>query len=455
VVSLSLVLIVLDSLRADHVGCYGNEWIETPSMDALAGESVVFTRAFPESLPTIPVRRALHTGRRTFPFRGYRPRRGDTVQVPGWEPIPEDQATLAEVLKEEGYRTGFVTDTYHQFKPSMNFHRGFDEWVWIRGQEFDRYRSAQPTGVDVDHFLTPRMIGTGAHRVLLQYLSNTAWRRSEEDWFAPMVFREGIRWLGENRDAERFFLLIDSFDPHEPWDPPREYREMYNPGYRGREVITPLYGEADYLSGEELREMRACYAGEVTMVDRWLGLFLEEMREIGLMEKTLIVIISDHGHPLGERGLIGKLGRGMFPELMDIPLLIRHPEKVGAGKRVDAFVYNHDVVPTALGLLGVRREMAVDGRDVWPLVTGEAEPRREYVTSAFDNYIWARDDRYAYTARCDGAEPRLYDLERDPAQSLDIARERPDVVQEMFKRVFYDAGGPITDYTRRAEWYSP
>ena len=107
---MNLVVIIIDTLRKDYIGCYGNDWIRTPSIDALARESVLFTRAFPESIPTIPVRRAIHTGNRVFPFVDHRSHKGDTVRTPGWAPIGEEQITLAEVLRHAGYHTGFVTD---------------------------------------------------------------------------------------------------------------------------------------------------------------------------------------------------------------------------------------------------------------------------------------------------------------------------------------------------------
>ncbi|MGQ9628932.1 MAG: sulfatase [bacterium] len=457
---MNFILIILDSLRADHVGCYGNTWIKTPNMDALAKESVVLTRGFPESLPTLPVRRAIHTGMRTFPFRNYNPKKGDVVRLPGWEPIPEEQVTLSEVLHDAGYRTAFITDAYHQFKPSMNYHRGFDQWEWIRGQERDMYRSAPvPRGIDMEKHLTPEMRGKGPHDILVKYFANTAERRSEEDWFAPQVFRAGMRWLHENRDAEKFFLCVDSFDPHEPWDPPREYAEMYFPGYKGREIITPLYyGDSSYLSHDELRYMRALYAGEVTMVDKWLGLFLDKVRELGLMDDTLIVLISDHGHPLGDHGAIGKLPWALYPELLDIPYMIRHPKGECAGKRVDDFVYNHDIMATALDLLGIRPPEGIDSRNIWPLVKGEGGPRREYITSAFKDYALCRDERYEYIVRFDGEEPELFDLIDDPKQTRNLVKDKPKVAREMWDRILADAGGELPTYegqrsSRAGEWY--
>jgi len=138
---MNVVLIIIDTLRQDHVGCYGNKWIKTPYLDSLAKESVLFTQAYPESLPTLQVRRVLQTGCRIFPFRGHKDYKGDFVGASGWGPVSEERDTIAEILQHNSYRTAFITDTYHQFKPSKNFHRGFDEWTWIRGQEGDPYRS--------------------------------------------------------------------------------------------------------------------------------------------------------------------------------------------------------------------------------------------------------------------------------------------------------------------------
>ena len=351
---MNVILIILDSLRADHLGCYGNTWIETPSLDALAEEGVVYTRAFPESLPTIPMRRAIHTGRRTFPFREWAPQKGDPVLSYGWQPILQSQVTLAETLVGTGYHTIFITDTYHQFKPSMNFHRGFQQWQWIRGQEAYPYGSVALVSRErVEAALTPQMRQFGPAPMLRQYLANQAQRRGEEDFQAPRVFRAAMQCLKENERVGKLFLLLDCFDPHEPWDPPRHYVDLYDPGYEGCEVIFPPYGPASSLSEAELKHMRALYAGEVTMVDHWLGRFLDRARSLGLLDRSLVIETSDHGHQLGEHGVLGKVAFGLFNELMDVPLLIRHPEGAGAGQRVAAFAQHHDIPATILALLGL------------------------------------------------------------------------------------------------------
>ena len=124
----NVVLVIVDSLRKDHIGAYGNDWIKTPNLDALAKESLRFTRAYPESIPTIPARRAIHTGKRTWPFVDWVPPKGEDIILQGWQPIPNGQTTLAETMRAAGYGTYFVTDNLQQYKPSYNMHRGFDAY---------------------------------------------------------------------------------------------------------------------------------------------------------------------------------------------------------------------------------------------------------------------------------------------------------------------------------------
>lgn len=128
---MNVMLIIIDSLRKDHVGAYGNEWIKTPSLDALGKESMIFNRAYPESMPTINARRAIHTGLRTWPFEVNESGEDKKARCYGWAPIPENQTTLSEILKGRGYETSLVTDTYVQFP--RQFGRGFDTYHKIRG----------------------------------------------------------------------------------------------------------------------------------------------------------------------------------------------------------------------------------------------------------------------------------------------------------------------------------
>ena len=202
---MNIILVVFDSLRKDCVGVYGSPpWgkVHTPHFDTFAKESLIMTRAFPESLPTLPVRRALYTGQRVYPFHNADFRlKGDFVGAPGWGPIPEEQPTLAELLKEAGYRTALIADVYHMFKPSKNYWRGFDQWMFLRGQEKDPQRSGpRLTQKEIDYWLPKEMQNEWTVRFIQQCIMNMHDRTKEEDYLSPRVLKESALWLEQNQD---------------------------------------------------------------------------------------------------------------------------------------------------------------------------------------------------------------------------------------------------------------
>jgi arylsulfatase A-like enzyme len=330
----------------------------------------------------------------------------------------------------------------HQFKPSYNFHRGFDVFDFIRGQTRDRYRphwalsreTMKRTMVDV----------RGAMR---QYSANTAGRKTEEDWFAPRVFTSASELLDAASGARPFFMVVDGYDPHEPWDPPQRYIDLYDSDYHGGEPYTPREGSSDYLTDRQLKRMRALYAAEVTMADRWLGRFLEKIAELGLFEDTLIILLSDHGHALGEHGIVGKPVQALWPELTDIVFLIRHPEGKGAGQSSEFYASTHDVAPTILGMLGIEPPVPMDGQNLSVILDGGEPEPRDHFSLGYHNFVWARDEAYVYFSRNDGAKAKLYDVRADPKMRNDLAKDRPAVAKRMFADyVLRDAGGPLPNY---------
>jgi len=445
---MNCVLIIVDSWRKDHCGCYGNRWIHTPNLDALASQSVLFTRAYPESLPTLPVRRALHTGKRVYPFHGHRYQKGDFHGAPGWGPIEEELDTVAELLQEQGYRTAFITDTYHHFKASKNFQRGFDEWQWIRGQEDDCYLSGPPAGdeviarhVPLEQRDTERW---DSHRI---YLTNVALRHREEDYFPAQVFRSGADWLSRNRDAEKFFLVLDSFDPHEPWDPPVHYRRMYDPHDDVLDVIWSTYGSSSEFSPRELKRMQANYAGECTLVDRWLGHFLDSLRFSGRLDDTLVALISDHGHNLGDENLTGKQGYPLTRAVADLIMMIRHPGGEAAGTDCDALCYNFDLTTTLMSMLRQNIPEQMQGIDLWPVVRGGTRGR-DHVTVAWGPEVTFIDDHWWCNATFWGQDPLLYDLRQDPELTRNVAADHPQVVTKALDAFRSDAGGKFPEWLR-------
>jgi arylsulfatase A-like enzyme len=194
--------------------------------------------------------------------------------------------------------------------------------------------------------------------------------------------------------------------------------------------------------------MRALYAGEVTMMDRWLGDFMDQAAELGLMENTMFIFASDHGHAFGEHGFAGKVPGALYPELTDIVFMVKHPQGKGAGETSDFFASTHDIAPTILGTLGIEPPAPLQGQDLTPLLGGgEPEEARPHFTAGYHDHVWARDDRYAMFSLFNGAGAQLFDLESDPNMEKNIASSNGDVVRKMFQDyVIKDAGGPLPSY---------
>ena len=445
----NVVLIIIDSLRKDHIGAYGNRTIHSPNLDALAKDSLLFTRAYPESIPTICARRAIHTGRRSWPFYDWKPPKGEDIILQGWEPIPLDQTTLAQMMQAAGYGTYFITDTMHQMKPSYDMHRGFDVFDFFRGQTTDNYKPIWTAPEDkVSQALMkgniPAMTGQ-----MRQYFANVAGRQTEADWFSPMVFTQAADYLELLSENGPFFLTVDSYDPHEPWDPPEKYVKMYDDEpYNLKEPFSVIYGPSDYLTPRELERMKARYSAEITMMDRWLGRFLDKMEELNLFENTLLILLSDHGVAHGEHGYTGKPDYVLWPEITDIPFFIRHPEGKGAGETSEYYASTHDVAPTILGYLGIEPSQELDGQDLSVLTEGEEPGARPHFTLGYNDHVWTRDDRYVMFSTNQGEESFLYDIQEDPDMQNNLATSQPNTVRRMFEGyVLRDAGGgPLPTY---------
>jgi len=450
----NVILLMEDSFRRDHLGCYGNPWIKTPCLDRFAEESTVFDYAYAEGLPTIPVRVSLFTGRYTLPFRG-------------WQPLEQLDAVVSEILWDKGVTSALITDTYHMHKAQMGFSRGFDYVEWFRGQEHDPWIVDPDVQVDLDSYSEknwypsyPGQPSRVVKRQFEQYLKNRAHWKGEEDHHIVPVIKASMRWLEEqvskgNRD--RLFLVVDSFDPHEPWDPPAEYLDMYPvPEYDGLPIIWGGGVVGDDWTLPEIRHVRAQYAGTISLVDKWTGVFLEKVEELGLYENTMIIFVTDHGEPLGEHGIIKKVKPWPYEELSHIPLMIRMPDKMGIEKqRLDAFVGIPDLAPTILSLFGVDVPSVMQGKDLLPVIQGEEEGMT-FGISGFHGRSWSIRDRewsfyvwlgqrmagakekpelYKYDPEFIPPEPRKYELHRDQAEKQDLAEEQKDVASSLEKNL--------------------
>jgi arylsulfatase A-like enzyme len=437
----NVLVLMTDTLRPDYVPGYRRQTdvagmpgqlesplgigARTPAMDAFAAGATVFERAYAASFPTVPNRNDLHTGRFTFPQRG-------------WSPLPAEMPSLAEAMNRAGYATQFYCDTPNQVP--MGLHRGFQGWEWHRGQEGDRVLN--DPRIEVDLGCSPEKL-RGNGNGYRQHLKNRAHWQGEEDHYAPRTLRSGITWLQQHYEASAgkpFFLWLDTFDPHEPWDAPTYYTEWYDPGYTGEVLAHANYGRTDYMTDAERQHVKALYAAEISMVDKWFGRLLGQLNDLGYGENTLVFHISDHGHYFGDHGLQGKPFNELFwlyEGIARITMTMKLPGGQSAGKRVSALAQPPDVTATILELAGATLP-GTQGQSLVAAATGGSNGRGATYTSRYPLVggfvtpctITTAEWSYQYWPGSPENE-RLYDLRVDPAQANDLRQSNPEIARNL------------------------
>jgi len=314
----NILFISIDSLRADHLGCYGYERPTSPHIDALAKEGVVFESSISSTSWTLPSHVAMFT---SLPDTAHGVRRPmDTLAI--------DHPLLAEVLQEAGYQTaGFFGGPL--LHPSFGFGNGFDEYVDCTAKELQE-------GKDITN---------------------------------PGIFREVSSWL-EKPPTRPFFLFIHYWDVHSDYIPPAPYDTMFDPHYRGKTDFTKVMENRALgrnMDPADFQHLIALYDGEIRWTDEWLGKLFELLRRKQLWEDTLVVLTADHGEEFFDHGMKGHR-KSLYDEVLRVPLIVRYPGGVSLGVRRTEQVRSIDIYPTILDLVGIGGVPGLLGRSLVPLL---------------------------------------------------------------------------------------
>jgi arylsulfatase len=394
----NLLILTNDQHRADCLGCYGNPVIRTPHTDRLAAQGVRFGNAFVHAPQCVPSRFSLHTGRYPHTTGVY------TNSVP----VPDSALTLPKILNAEGYRTACVGEM--PFAP-QNVTGGFQQ-VLANNSDYNRFLSAHglKTPADLGPFQAAPVPWTDD-------LDETA-------FFAGHA-REFIR---AHRDAP-FFLHVNFRRPHHPFNPPAPFDRMYlgakfppshtRPGEmdnkppQQRAAIESSVGfDLRTLTPEALDRVKAYYYGMISENDKYIGAILDELKSSGLEDRTIVVFNADHGEMLGDHGLLFK-GSYMYDAVTRVPLILRAPGKVPAGKSIESLVEEVDVLPTLLDLLGVARPRGIQGQSLFA-------PPKPAVFSEFPTVKMARTTEWKLVHYPKAKYGELYHLTEDPHELTNL-----------------------------------
>ncbi|MCX7015268.1 MAG: sulfatase [Candidatus Sumerlaeota bacterium] len=438
------IFLLADTFRRDHIGAYGNPWIHTPNLDRLASMSNVFDSYYVGSFPTLPNRRDMALGM------------GDHgAAFNPWKGIGDDEVTLIERLARNKIHSMLITDVANTVTRGRNFFKGYSAYSVIRGQEGDPYWSDMdvPLEFPVDLSLI-RYPAERWHQILI----NRARRRVEDDWFAPNTFKLACEWLERNRKRDDFVLWVETFDPHEPWDPPQWHIDRYDPGYQGRVFEAPTYGlyKEMGITDREMQHTHARYCGECSMVDTAVGRVLRKLEELRMLDDVALVFTTDHGayfglegdnglvckpHVVGANGMVYSKGGGMigpprffslYTGTMRIPLFLKMPRQT-KGKRIRPITQPWDITPTILDLFGMPAPKEFTGQSLLPLAEGKKTKPRPYAFNGASHGVrQAMNEEWIYTVYLGGErEPWLIDLKNNPKQDKNAAKKHPEVCKTM------------------------
>ena len=434
---MNVIVITVDTLRYDYIGAHGNNWIRTPNLDRLAAESWVFHNSYTSSYPTIPHRTDAFTGKSGSPFHP-------------WVPLAHDEIALPRALAEAGYATQLLHDTPHLVNGGHNFDWPFNAWTFVRGAEVDRRwitgTADEPANWARDPLFDPcdhygEVVGTSYFYTYARANKN---RKKDEDWNCARLFLTASQWLQDNAGRDNFFLWLDCFDPHEPWDVPPEYMLMYDktPGYDGR--IDPrmiFFRYAKELSDDARNRIAASYAAKVTWMDRWLGELLDTLERSGLAKNTAVLLTADHGTNVGERGREaggGGFGKGHPVRELEAhtPFIVRLPD--GDAGRSDILVQPMDIFATVMGIVGEAVPEGLDSVDVLAQARSGKPGTRQVAVAGNGVMNWGKKEGILFTV-LDGRWCLEYAAKPEgcaltPMGSLeDVAPDNQDVVDRLRK----------------------
>jgi arylsulfatase A-like enzyme len=405
------IFILMDSLNRHYLGLYGPSWVRTPNLERLARRGAVFENHFCGSMPCMPARREMMTGRLNF------------LEAP-WGPIePFDDCLPEELRKKRGTYSHLITDHYHYFRTmGEGYHDLFDSWEFLRGQENDRWR---PLVKDPE---TPNFRG----RKSRPFWVNRRWMDTErdEDYPTPQCFMRAAEFLQNNHAADNWHLHLEVFDPHEPFVCPRRYLEMYDDEWDNRYYFQwPEYAPVAE-EPEAVRHIRKSYAATLTMADTWLGRFLDTMDALDAWKDTTVILTTDHGHLLGEHGYWAKNYMFDYHELIHIPMIVCTPDASRAGRRVRGLTATMDLAPTLLELHGAAPPPHVHGRSWLHLLDSDAPHHDAVLYGYHGKDIGMTDGRYTYCRQpLEGsflyhytAMPRRYFGQREKLAGADVGR---------------------------------
>lgn len=379
------VFLLFDSLNRLALSPYGGRHVPTPNFDRLARHTATFDRHYVGSMPCIPARRDMQTGRLSFLHRS-------------WGPLEPFDNSFPELLFARNVYSHLITDHAHYFEDGgATYHTRYDSFEFIRGQEGDGWKAmVQPHWERLREKYHPSQFSTERRNIKRQDAINREYIRAEQDFPSVQCFARGLEFLETNLHADDWFLQIETFDPHEPFTAPERFYDKVKTDWNGPVLDWPRYGRVDELP-EECEELRANYYRVIALCDDLLGKVLDFFDQHNLWENTALVLTTDHGFLLGEHDFWAKNRMNIYEEVAHIPLFIHHPHYPEAdGQRRQALTQTPDLAATFLDIHGADKPAEMQGKSLLPTLEREQPLHENVLFGYFGGAVNITDGRYTY-----------------------------------------------------------
>ncbi len=359
---------------------YGGKAI-APNFQRLAERTATFDTSYVCSMPCMPARRDMHTGRPNFLHRS-------------WGPLEPCDDSLPRLLQEAGVYTHLISDHQHYWEEgATNYHTKYNTWEMIRGQEGD------PWAAEVRSPELPDAVFKRTDKMGVQDFKNR--QSMPEPHMQPMsqTFTQARHFLEKNHDADNWFLQIETFDPHEPFFTHRRYKDLYAEHYRNYKGLPfdwPPYRPVEETP-EEVEHVRHEYAALVSMCDEKLGDLLDFMDSHAMWDDTMLIVGTDHGFLLGEHDSWAKCWMPFYEEIARTPFFVWDPRSKVRNERRKALVQPAiDLAPTVLNFFGQEPTPRMTGRDLAATVADDTPVRETAIFGIFGGHVNITDGRHVY-----------------------------------------------------------
>jgi arylsulfatase A-like enzyme len=371
------IMVMFDSLNRHFLPPYGCEWVHAPNFERLAGRAATFDNCYVGSMPCMPSRREMHTGRYNFLHRS-------------WGPLEPFDDSMPALLHDSGVYTHLISDHYHYWEDGgATYHNRYTSWEGVRGQEGDFWKG------HVQAPEIPPSVGGKTDRWWRHDWVNRSYMTREEDQPQARTFALGLDFIETNHAQDDWFLHIETFDPHEPFFTQRVYKDLYPHDYDGPHFDWPPYQRVKETF-EQIEHVRYAYAALVSMCDHHLGRILDTMDALDMWDDTMLIVNTDHGFLLGEHDWWAKCVQPFYGEVAHPPLFIWDPRCGVAGERRQSLVQTIDLGPTLLEYFGVERTPDTQGVPLRETIATDEPAREAGLFGLHGAHVNCTDGRYVY-----------------------------------------------------------